>query len=334
MKPKISIVIPVYNSEKHLKQCIDSVLNQSYKNIEIILVNDGSTDNCGKICDAYKKADDRVIVIHQKNKGVSVARNTGLDAATGSYIGFVDSDDWVGENMYEELLGLLLKNDLDVTECGVNETGYDIPFTPPVNYSIENSLEALQRIIKDTEFAVWKRLYKKELLHNTKFLPGRTAEDVYFTLDIIVKISKMGCLDFPFYNYRSNPNGITKGLYDFNRFNDAMNATLFLEKRLIPIVYQNSDEKQNIIQEKLFTTFQNFMLTETVHHYKMINYYPHLDPSYCHRRKLKTLIDTYYYKSETHDIFLKMTKLLSVYAYAKFIEINKFRHKIFRTNQF
>ena len=94
-KEKISVIIPVYNVEKYLKRCLDSVINQTYKNLEIILVDDGSTDNSGKICDEYAKNDKRIIVIHKENGGVSVARNIGLDICTGDYVNFIDSDDWI-----------------------------------------------------------------------------------------------------------------------------------------------------------------------------------------------------------------------------------------------
>ena len=103
MRDSISIIVPVYNVEKYLEKCIDSILNQSYQNLEIILIDDGSTDNSGSICDEYKKKDQRVQVIHQKNQGQSSARNAGLNIAKGSYIGFVDSDDWIEQNMYEKL---------------------------------------------------------------------------------------------------------------------------------------------------------------------------------------------------------------------------------------
>ncbi|MEO6347158.1 MAG: glycosyltransferase, partial [Aquaticitalea sp.] len=104
MNPTISVIVPVYDVERFLHKCIDSIINQTYKHLEIILVDDGSPDNCGLICDAYVKKDPRIKVIHKKNKGLSAARNSGLEIATGDYIGFVDSDDWVHEKMFEALI--------------------------------------------------------------------------------------------------------------------------------------------------------------------------------------------------------------------------------------
>ena len=111
----ISIIVPIYNVEKYLKKCIDSIINQTYKNLEIILVDDGSPDNCGKICDEYAKKDNRIKVIHKENGGVSSARNVGVENATGEYIGFVDSDDYIEKDMYEVLINNLKKENADIS---------------------------------------------------------------------------------------------------------------------------------------------------------------------------------------------------------------------------
>ena len=115
--PKISIIIPIYNLEKYLDKCIKSILNQTFKDFELILVNDGSTDKSGVICDNYKKVDDRIVVIHKENGGTSSARNIGIDIARGKYIGFVDGDDYIHENMYYELYENLIKNNSDISIC-------------------------------------------------------------------------------------------------------------------------------------------------------------------------------------------------------------------------
>ena len=113
----ISIIVPVYNVESYLKKCLESIINQTYKNIEIILIDDGSTDSSGKICDDYANKDKRIKVIHKQNGGVSDARNTALDICRGDYIGFIDSDDYIELDMYETLLKFLLNNNLDVAMC-------------------------------------------------------------------------------------------------------------------------------------------------------------------------------------------------------------------------
>lgn len=117
MKELISIIVPVYNVEQYLDDCLISIINQTYKNLEIILIDDGSTDKSGKICDEYAKKDSRIIVIHKENGGVSSARNAGLRIAKGAYIGFVDPDDWIAEDMYEVLYSNAKKYDADVSVC-------------------------------------------------------------------------------------------------------------------------------------------------------------------------------------------------------------------------
>ena len=115
---KISIIVPIYNIEKYLPRCLDSILAQTYKNLEVILVDDGSVDNSGMIADKYARNDQRIIVIHQVNKGVSAARNAGLDLATGDYIGFVDGDDYIEPDMYEILMRIIDEQQVDIAHCG------------------------------------------------------------------------------------------------------------------------------------------------------------------------------------------------------------------------
>ena len=114
----ISVIVPVYNVEKYLEKCIDSICNQTYRNLEIILVNDGSTDKSGILCDKFKIKDSRIIVIHKENGGLSDARNAGIDIANGEVLGFVDSDDYIMPEMYEKMLNIMYANDLDIVQCG------------------------------------------------------------------------------------------------------------------------------------------------------------------------------------------------------------------------
>ncbi|MBT8394071.1 MAG: glycosyltransferase, partial [Bacteroidia bacterium] len=168
--PLISVIVPIYNVERFLPRCIESIMGQSYPNLEIILIDDESPDNCGAICDAYSEKDDRIIVIHQKNAELSGARNSGLDIATGEYISFVDSDDWMEPDMLQEMLSFALKNGLDVVECGSiksNEQRDDKNYSSGV---IETNEQALERIIKNQTFAVWRRIIHKNLLEDLRFI--------------------------------------------------------------------------------------------------------------------------------------------------------------------
>ena len=120
--PKISIIVPIYNVEKYLDKCVSSILNQTFTDFELLLVDDGSPDRCGEMCDEYAKKDSRVKVIHRKNGGLSAARNSGIDAACGKYIGFIDSDDYIEENMYEHLYDVITKYDADIACGGIFDT--------------------------------------------------------------------------------------------------------------------------------------------------------------------------------------------------------------------
>ena len=180
-QPLISIVVPVYNTAAYLEKCIDSILNQTYKNLEIILVDDGSTDNSGNICDEYKAKDNRVIVIHQANSGVSSARNIALDIAKGEYISFVDSDDWIEADMYKELLQQLLVEESDIAMCGYYyDDGSVIEKKDfcykSIHLTNEEAMAACLSRKNNMFCAVWATLIRKKLF-----------DQVYFPTDIFVK---------------------------------------------------------------------------------------------------------------------------------------------------
>lgn len=173
--PKISIIVPVYNVENYVSKCIESIINQTYKDVEIIIVNDGSTDKSGDICDYYSKKDARIILIHQENQGLSMARNNALDIASGDYIGFVDSDDWIAPDMYGTLYNNAIEHDADISMCNfyyVSETGECSP------YSNENQpikvLEGIHKIahnIRLNNDYVWNRLYRRHLFNRPVLKP-------------------------------------------------------------------------------------------------------------------------------------------------------------------
>lgn len=185
-KIKISIIVPVYNVEKYLEKCINSILTQTYQNLEIILVDDGSMDNSGEICDEYAKKDERIKVIHKENGGLSDARNAGIEIATGKYIGFVDSDDYIGKDMYEYLIRLIQKENADISICG-----HKIVFQKEENNEIKGEILDEEIEIWDTKKAIvellkqekihdyaWNKLYKKELFEKIRYPKGRKMEDL------------------------------------------------------------------------------------------------------------------------------------------------------------
>lgn len=223
----ISIIIPVYNVEKYLRRCIDSVIKQSYKNLEIILVDDGSPDNSGPICDEYAKKDVRIRVIHKANGGLSDARNAGLDIATGEYIGFVDSDDYIAEDMYELLLHNILEFDADIAICGYAHV-YDKHFTK-CNLSgqkyIYNNAEAMKLVLGNKiNSYYWNKLYKKELFSKFRLPVGKVFEDIFTQHLLFAKAKTVVYQDSIKYFYFMSPQSIIRGGFRPNQM-DEMEAT-------------------------------------------------------------------------------------------------------------
>ena len=170
---KVSVIVPVYNVEKYLKQCLDSIVDQTLEDLEIVLVDDGSVDSSGTICDEYAKKDSRIEVIHKANGGLSDARNVGISKAKGRYIGFVDSDDYIKEDMYEILLNLIKKYDADVSICNL----YDVIDGNECIRNKENGireysrLDILKEVLldKNIQSYAWNKLYEKELFDEIKY---------------------------------------------------------------------------------------------------------------------------------------------------------------------
>jgi glycosyltransferase involved in cell wall biosynthesis len=209
MNPKISIIVPVYNVEHYLKRCIDSILAQRFEDFELILVDDGSQDNSGKICEGYSKFDNRIKVIHKENGGVSSARNVGIGIAKGEYIGFVDSDDFIHKRMYEMLYSYGVKHEADIVICDylevsekeIYDTENDIPKFNEKNYS---SIESLNQLYTDNYVRfviVCNRLFKKYLFNDLKFIEGKRYEDELIAHRILFKSSKVTYLPIKLYYY-------------------------------------------------------------------------------------------------------------------------------------
>lgn len=182
---KISIIVPIYNCEKYLDKCLESIVNQTYKNLEIILVDDGSTDNCPKMCDYWAEKDSRIKVIHKENGGVSSARNAALDIASGDYIGFVDSDDFIDPDMYEFLITDSINNDTEISCCTyryVDEKYNPVEKTMEL-FSLEavyfSSYEMCRAFygLHDDFVQLWNKIYKRRLFDGLRFPEGRLFED-------------------------------------------------------------------------------------------------------------------------------------------------------------
>ena len=212
----ISVIVPVYNVEAYVAKCIESIQNQSYQHLEIILVDDGSTDDSGDICDQYAAYDDRIKVIHQENGGISAARNTGIEAANGDYIAFVDSDDYIAPNMYEDMLHILKDNDLDILECTAfrDKGGTIIEGCNDGSLEIFNRHEALKMAMHDCFIAVWSQMYKRSAIGDVRFPVGRKFEDTAVSYLFIANTNRVGHINRCYYYYRLNPNSITQTSFD------------------------------------------------------------------------------------------------------------------------
>lgn len=213
MKPLISVIVPIYNVEEYLDMCIKSILNQTYENLEIILVDDGSPDKCGIICDKYEKKDTRISVIHKKNGGLSDARNHGLKRATGEFIYFIDSDDFIEKDTLEHMMNNLNSTNSDISICGRYYLyGSEIVLKQRQNIFLElDSEQAINKmnLIGYYDVASWDKLYKRDLFENIQFLKGELSEDWFVTYKLFDRAKKIIYDSTPKYYYRQRSGSIT-----------------------------------------------------------------------------------------------------------------------------
>ena len=238
MNSLISVIIPIYNVEKYLDRCVDSIINQTYKNLEIILVDDGSPDNCPKMCDDYAKKDSRIRVVHKENGGLSDARNAGMEVATGEYVSFIDSDDYISLDFYETLFQTMIDNDSDIVECSVvkfyenekfDEYSDDLKVT---NYE---TVDALDGLISENPFKqhVWNKLYKSSVALDIPYAVGKLNEDEFWTYQVFGKAKKVTRINKTMYYYFQRNGSIMGNSYNIRRL-DALegkvNRQAYIEK--------------------------------------------------------------------------------------------------------
>ena len=216
--PLISVIVPVYKVEKYLDRCVQSIVDQTYSNLEIILVDDGSPDNCGAMCDAWAEKDSRIKVIHKENGGGAQARNVGLDCAAGKYIGFVDSDDYILPEMYKALVSVCQSTDSDITECGYitfeNEEEIKSDASSGA-VSVYNTEQALRENIGNKTCCqiVWNKVYKREVLANVRFVEGKLIDDEFFTYRALGNARRVSVVPVQFYCYRQQLSSIMHQTY-------------------------------------------------------------------------------------------------------------------------
>lgn len=229
---KISIIIPIYNVEKYLEKCLNSIINQTYKNLEIILIDDGSTDKSSTICDEYCEKDKRIKVIHKKNEGVSTARNEGLKASTGKYIIFIDPDDYVANNHIEILYKCMIDKNVDLVisnAIDVNEEGIVLKVKEKNDFFMDRE-ECLKELLSEENFnhVCWGNIYKRELLENSIFnCKYRIAEDLDFLYRYIKHIRSAYFLSENTYYYLKREDSITNSAYG-EKWNDELKICNFI----------------------------------------------------------------------------------------------------------
>lgn len=232
----VSVIVPIYNTEPYLRKCVDSILTQTYCDIECILVDDGSPDNSGKICDEYAQNDSRVRVIHKINGGLSDARNAGIDVATGEYLMFVDSDDYIMPETVEKLVNALAGNAAEISLCSfalVNEECCEIEETIGQSPIKDETLSGLQVISRYTEEGGWyyvvavAKLYRKECFNNVRFPKGKIHEDEFVAHRLMGQCEKVVCISEKLYRYVQRDNSI---MHNLSALSHLHAAEAFLER--------------------------------------------------------------------------------------------------------
>lgn len=223
--PLISIIVPVYNVEKYLHRCVDSILRQSFSDFELILVDDGSPDNCGGICDDYAEKDYRIHVIHQKNGGLSSARNAGIDWAFSNsdsqWLAFIDSDDWIHRDYLHILLSAVEKHNVMIAACEKKRTESFCEDCELREYNIMcvNAEKAYVNFYPMV-MSAWAKIYRKDLFEQLRFPVGKLHEDCYITHIPLFQAGKIVVCDVPLYYYFSNPSSITRAKWSAKRLEE------------------------------------------------------------------------------------------------------------------
>lgn len=312
----ISVIIPIYNVENYLSVCIDSIINQTYKKIEIILVNDGSTDNSGLICDEYSAKDSRIKVYHKKNGGLSDARNYGVSKANGEYIYLIDSDDFLVRNDTIEILyKSIIENNAQISianyieyfsnnESALSEKKENYNF---MNFTSEESIYNLYNYkdYKSSFIVAWNKLYKKSLFDNINYPVEKLHEDEFTTYKLYLEAKTIVFVDIETYAYRQREGSIMKSNYNLGRL-DAIEG---IEERMSVLISKNIDVSEtqyfycNLLSFNMYMLKQNNYIDIDIYNtlfQKFKNLYPLVKNKYNLKRKVKLFIlryfNDFYYK--------------------------------------
>lgn len=263
-QPKLSVVVPVYNAESYLRKSIGSITDQTCRNLEIILVNDGSKDSSLSICNELAAQDPRISVIDQENGGSSSARNAGINAATGTLITFVDSDDYLEPQAYETMIRLLEENNLDLVEFDRFNSKTD--HLSNNEFLIESQVDNICRTLKKNRFQVWRRISTRALIGDLRFIENRIHQDVFFSLELIKKTDRIGYLKSSFYHY--------------NRFSDSVIRSNYTETKAEAAAFVVSYLSAHIPDHEEIKPYLSRYICDyfTMHLYRLAKF-PKADPS-------------------------------------------------------
>lgn len=272
---KVSIIVPIYNVEKYLDRCMQSLLNQTLKDIEIIMVDDGSPDNCPKMCDEYAKKDGRIKVIHKQNGGLGYARNSGLDIATGEYVAFVDSDDFVDNKMFETMYKKADKEKSDVVYCNhyiyYSNTGKvtepsrpfikDVTFrgSDVVNEVLKNMIASSPEEQSDRKYymSVWRGIFKRNIVHDIRFVSEKEflSEDILYQVNVLRRVSSVTITNERLYYYRENENSLTHK-YRKDRIPKSITLYEHLKGMLVNVNIDNKEVWDERLMKFLYGYFK------------------------------------------------------------------------------
>lgn len=228
--PLISVIVPVYKAEPYLERCVNSIRNQTYTNLEIILVDDGSPDRCGEMCDAFLQKDSRIRVFHKENGGQSSARNLGLDHMHGEYVAFVDSDDWIEPDMYEHLFALIKEHDAQIACCGIQndfsdgkKTYYNPAYPQDTALCIYDKIDALRETLNNTRitYSPCDKLYHKSIFRHLRMTVGKIYEDMEILPKCVEQAERVVYDPRPMYHYIMTAESTIRGTFNPRRFAEA-----------------------------------------------------------------------------------------------------------------
>ena len=253
--PEISIIVPVYKVEKYLNECIDSILAQTFTDFELILVDDGSPDNCPALCDAAAEKDSRVRVIHQQNKGLSGARNAGIDIARGNWLGFVDSDDMIDPTFCEKMLHAAVQAGAEMAVCNILRMKENKALDSYQEHCLKDEVLSREEIVHRIQLLpfrmVMTRLCRREVFEGVRFPEGKNYEDAFTTPDVLEHVTKVACVAEPLYQYRLRPGSIMRAAVTLKNMEEIhANYVLFQ----YTMKYQKYDEAclQYTVTKRIF----------------------------------------------------------------------------------